>query len=224
MKEQIQKKTKLPSTKKYLEIAEIKENTLIMRDGSLRVVLLASSVNFSLKSLEEQEAIISQYVSFLNFLDFPLQIVIQSRKLNVDKYLDGIREKEKKQTNELLRMQTAEYVQYISELVELGEIMSKRFYVVIPYIPGGDEKENFFRRLSAVLSPVMSIRLHDKQFQEYRKKMQKRIDNVMGGLQGMGVTAVQLDTQSLIELFYNTYNLDIYNYQKLQDVDEIQVE
>ncbi len=220
----IQRKRRMASTQKHLEIAEIKENTLIMKDGSIRVILLASSVNFSLKSTEEQEAIIGEYVSFLNFLDFPLQIVIQSRKLNIDKYLEEIRKKEQAQTNELLRMQTAEYIQYVNELVELGEIMSKRFYIVVPYTPGGEEKENFFARLGKAFAPITAIRMRDKIFQEYRKKIQKRIDRVAGSLQGMGVSAVELDTQSLVELFYNTYNLEIYNQQKLTDLDNVQVD
>ena len=155
-----------PNTQTYLDIAEIRDEVVVLKDGTLRAVLITSSINFSLKSEDEQNGTISAYVGFLNSLDFPVQICVQSRRLQIKPYLEKLIAQEKKQTNELLRMQTAEYVQYISELVELGEIMSKRFYVVIPYIPGGDEKENFFRRLSAILSPVMSIRLHDKQFQE----------------------------------------------------------
>ena len=221
---EIQQKTTLPSTQQYMEIAEIRSDMLLMKDGSIRVVLLASSINFSLKSAEEQEGIVSQYVNFLNFIDFPLQIVVQSRKLNIDKYLADIAAKEKIQANELLRIQTKEYVQYIKELVELGDIMSKKFYIVVPYIPGGEIKENFFVRLGHALSPVSAIRMSEKVLLDYKKQIEKRVDRVVSGLSSMGVSAVQLDTQSLIELFYNTYNLEIYNQQKMEDTDFIQVE
>src|SRR3989344_107141 len=97
------------STQAYLDIAEIKDNAVILKDGSIRAVLLASSVNFALKSEDEQNAIIQGYISFLNSLDFPLQIVVQSRKLNIDQYLEDLKQKEQSQTNELLRTQISEY-------------------------------------------------------------------------------------------------------------------
>jgi hypothetical protein len=224
MSKEIQKKQTLPSTQKFLEIVEIKDNTLIMKDGSIRAVLLASSINFSLKSLEEQQAIINEYINFLNFLDFPLQIVVQSRKLNIDRYIAEVKEKEKEQTNELLRLQTAEYVQYIKELVELGEIMSKKFYLVVPYVPGDSKRENFLTKLTHALSPVAMIRLNQKTFDNYRQQLDSRIAKVVSSLSGMGVTTARLETAALIELFYNTYNLDIYNQQKLTNLGEVQVE
>jgi hypothetical protein len=224
MSKEIQKKQNLPSTQKFLEIVEIKDNTLIMKDGSIRAVLLASSINFSLKSLEEQQAIINEYINFLNFLDFPLQIVVQSRKLNIDRYIAEVKEKEKEQTNELLRLQTAEYVQYIKELVELGEIMSKKFYLVVPYVPGDSKRENFLTKLTHALSPVAMIRLNQKTFDNYRQQLDSRIAKVVSSLSGMGVTTARLETAALIELFYNTYNLDIYNQQKLTNLGEVQVE
>ena len=113
------------STQQYLDIAEFREDTVIMRDGTLRAVLLVASINFALKSEDEQNAIIAAYVGFLNNLDFPLQIVIQSRELNIDNYLSFLKQKEKEQTNELLKIQTAEYLQYVGELISLGKIMNK---------------------------------------------------------------------------------------------------
>ena len=223
-KETIQKKTSIPSTKKYLEIAEIKDGTLVMKDGSIRVVLLASSINFSLKYEEEQQAIISQYVGFLNFLDFPLEIVVQSRKLNIDKYLDEIKSYEKKQTNELLRMQTSEYVKFIRELVDIGKIMQKRFYVVIPYSALEDKKENFFTKLVSIFSPSEVIRMKKSIFNEYQKKIEKRINRTTGSLSGMGIVTQRVDTQGLVELFYNTYNMEIYNQQRIQDLGNMKIE
>ena len=152
------------SSQKYLNIAEIREDTVIMRDNTLRAVLLVSSINFALKNEDEQEAIISSYVSFLNNIDFPLQIVIQSRELDIHGYLEQLKQKEKEQTNELLKIQTAEYTQYIEELVSMAKIMNKRFYVVISYNPASDKKKNFFSSLLEILKPATLIKMKGEKF------------------------------------------------------------
>src|SRR3989344_1612347 len=120
------------STQRYLDIAEIKEGTIIMRDGSLRAVVVVSSINFSLKSGDEQNALISAYQNFLNALEFPIEILMQSRKLDIHAYLDKLRSTMQQQTNELLRLQTQEYIEYASKLIEFASIMTKTFYVVVP--------------------------------------------------------------------------------------------
>src|SRR3990167_1245042 len=144
----------ISSTQEYLDIAEFREDTIVMRDGTMRSILLVASINFALKSEDEQNDIIAAYVGFLNNIDFPLQIVIQSRELNIDNYLTFLKQKEKEQTNELLKMQTAEYLQYITELISLGKIMNKRFYLVVPYNPLSDRQKNFFSRLLDSLRPA----------------------------------------------------------------------
>ena len=141
-------KTGSISTQRYLKIADIKKDTVIMKDGTLRAVLMVSSINFALKSEDEQQAIIGGYVSFLNNIDFPLQVVVQSRELNIAGYLDSMRKKANEQTNELLKNQTLQYIDYIGQLVSLGKIMNKHFYIVVPYNPLSDniiyKIENFF--------------------------------------------------------------------------------
>jgi len=214
----------LPSTQSYLDVAEIRDGTVILRDGSLAAVILVSSINFALKSEEEQQATISSYVSFLNYLEHPIQILIQSRKLNIDNYLNSISEKEKKQTNELLKIQTAEYRQFINELVDLGNIMSKKFYVVVPFSKIETRKKNFFNKLFSIFSPLTTINLKEKQFKELKAELDKRTETVISGLNGMGLNSAQLDTQVLIELFYNTYNPEISEHQKMTDVNQLQVE
>ncbi len=211
------------STQQYLDIAEFREDTVIMRDGTLRAVLLVASINFALKSEDEQNAIIAAYVGFLNNIDFPLQIVIQSRELNIDNYLVFLRQKEKEQTNELLKMQTAEYLQYITELISLGKIMNKRFYLVVSYNPLSDKQKGFFPRLLDSLKPASLIKMKEERFLKRRSELTRRVDNVIGGLSSMGVNAVLLDTQSLIELFYNTYNPETSASQKLVDIDQLRV-
>jgi len=213
-----------PSTKKYLDIAEIREDTVIMKDGSLRAVLLVSSINFALKSEEEQNAIISGYVGFLNSLDFPLQVVIQSRRLNVEKYINKLTEQENKQTNELLKIQIADYRQFVGELIQMGDIMSKKFYVVVPYSPFTNTHKKFFDRFKDVLTPASAIRLGKEKFLKRKRDLMLRVDSVSSGLQSMGIQAIVLDTQSLIELYYNVYNPDLVNTEKLTPLNNLRVE
>ena len=211
------------STQQYLDIAEIKEDTVIMRDGTLRAVLLISSINFALKSEDEQNAIISAYVSFLNNIDFPLQIIIQSRELNIDSYIETLKQKAKEQTNELLKIQTSEYMQYISELISMSKIMNKRFYIVIPYNPMSDKQKHFFSRFFDIFKPGVLIRMKAEKFKRRRLELTRRVDNIMSGLGSIGLNAVQLDTQSLIELYYNSYNPSTSTNQKLVDVKQLRV-
>ncbi|MCK5211104.1 hypothetical protein KAJ89_00220 [Candidatus Parcubacteria bacterium] len=211
------------STQQYLDIAEIKEDTVIMRDGTLRAVLLISSINFALKSEDEQNAIISAYVSFLNNIDFPLQIVIQSRELNIDSYIETLKQKAKEQTNELLKIQTSEYMQYISELISMSKIMNKRFYIVIPYNPMSDKQKHFFSRFFDIFKPGVLIRMKAEKFKRRRLELTRRVDNIMSGLGSIGLGAVQLDTQGLIELYYNSYNPSTSANQKLVDVNQLRV-
>ena len=211
------------STQQYLDIAEIREDSLVMRDGTLRAVIMVSSINFALKSETEQDAIISAYVSFLNNIDFPLQIVIQSRELNIENYINTLKQKEKEQTNELLKMQTAEYTQYITELISLGKIMNKRFFVVVPYNPLSDKQKNFFSKLLDTFKPATLIKMSQDKFLRRKADLTKRVENIMGGLASVGINSALLDTQSLIELFYNTYNPETSANQKLVKIDQLNI-
>ncbi|MCF7795252.1 hypothetical protein K9M50_02755 [Patescibacteria group bacterium] len=212
------------STQEFLDIAEIKDDTVIMKDGTLRSVILVSSINFSLKSEDEQNAIIASYVRFLNNLDFIFQIVIQSRELNIGVYIEYLEKKEKEQTNKLLKMQTGEYIEYIKELTSIGKIMNKRFYVVIPYNPLSDKRKSFFSSLKEAITPVRSLKLQEKKFQKYKTMLERRLASVTTGLESMGVSTVRLDTQSLIELYYKTYNPDTAKNQELADVRKLRVD
>lgn len=213
-----------PSTQSRLHIAEIKDDTVVLKDGTLRAVLLVSSINFALKSEDEQNAIIAGYVQFLNLLDSPIQILVQSRKLDLDGYLKSIEDAEKKQTNDLLKLQISEYKQYITELVEMGNIMTKRFYIVVPYDPASNGKMGFWKRFGDVLSPTNVIKLNEKQFQERRGGLFSLVDKILLGLSGMGLRATVLDTQSLIELYYNTYNPTTSRSEKMQDINKFNFE
>ena len=213
-----------PATQSYMTISEIRDDSVIMKDGTLRAILLVSSVNFALKSEDEQNAIVAGYISFLNSLDLPLQIVIQSRQLNLEEYLIDIKKAEAKQTNDLLKLQTAEYRKYISELVELGDIMTKRFFVVVYYDPVSNKKRGFWQRGGDVISPTKMISLSQKEFSKRHKDLFIEVDKIVSGLSSMGLRASILNTQSLIELFYNTYNPVLSESQKMADISELQIE
>ena len=121
------------STQQFLEIDQIKDGIVILRNKSLRGVMMVNSINFALMSEDEQNAVIGQFQSFLNSLDFPLQIIIQSRRLNITSYLDKLKDLENRQSNDLLRTQIIEYRNFINEIVSGGSIMNKSFYVVVPF-------------------------------------------------------------------------------------------
>jgi len=212
------------STQQYLDIAEIKDNTVIMRDGTLRAVLAVSSINFALKSEDEQNAVISSYVGFLNNINSMIQIVIQSRELNIASYLEYLHQREKEQTNKLLKIQTTEYIEYIKELISIGKIMNKRFYVIVPYSPISDQRKGFFSSLSEAFRPATSLKLKESKFLKYKESLYRRVESVNSSLSSLGVDVHQLDTQELIELYHKTYNPETSKNQPLVDINKIRVE
>lgn len=187
------------STQQFLEIEDIREGCLILKDKSLRGVLVVSSLNFALKSEEEQNAIIYQFQNFLNSLDFSVQIYIQSRKLNLTGYLEKLKELEKEQKNELLKIQTREYIKFIESLLAETSIMTKNFYLVVPFVP--------------VLVPGMRSKktkekqlLSDEEFQRAKIQLWQRIEFVAQGLRRCGLFCAPLNTTELIELFWSIYH------------------
>ncbi len=213
-----------PSTERFLDIAEIRDDMVLLKDGTVRAVLLVSSINFALKSIEEQEAIIQAYMTFLNSLEYPIQIVVQSRRMNIDAYMNRLIEQERIMTNDLLRGQIAEYRSFITELVELGQIMQKMFYLVVPYDPLTNKKKNFWTRFSEALSPASSAKLNKEQLADRIEQLMRRVELVGGQLNSMGLSSARLDTQSLIELYYDVYNPDLFETERFADVNQIQVE
>ncbi len=220
MPKKIIKKT----TQQHLSISEITDDCVVLKDGTLVAVVMVSSINFSLKSAEEQEAIIQAYIGFLNSFHFPIQIVIQSRKLNIDPYLKNLNKLEKEQPNDLLRMQIIEYSSYISELVKMGQIMTKKFYVAIPYNPVSKTKKKGFSGFMDVFSTADVVSLKRDVFLKRYKELMHQVDNVMSGVNSMSLNSVLLDTQSLIELYYNIYNPSVSAQQPLADVDKLRIE
>lgn len=196
------------STQDFLEIQDIKEGILVLKNEGLRGVLMVSSLNFALKSEEEQTAIIFAFQSFLNSLDFSCQIIIQSRNINITPYLDELKELEEKQANELLRSQTASYADFIKQLVQGETIMTKNFYAVIPYTlmealgVKAATKQFGLGKIFGKKSEEPAGRLTDADFQRCKTQIWQRMEFVAMGLRRCGLEAIPLTTAELIELFW----------------------
>ncbi len=211
------------STQKYVDIEEIKDGVIMLKNGALRAVLLVSAVNFDLKSSEEQDGIIGQYQNFLNSLDFPLQIIVSSRKLNIEPYLKFISEHERRQTNELLRLQISEYKNFVRNLTEVSNIMSKYFYITVPFAPVENKEKGIFSQLSGLLRPKQAIIQKRELFETYKSQLWQRVDHIVASLSGIGLKIVPLKTDEIIELLYNSYNPSIYNNAIIRDSEKIEL-
>ncbi len=206
------------STQRYLPIKEIRDGVVILKNGEMRTILMVSAVNFNLKSRQEQDALLGSYGNFLNGLGFPIQIIIQSRTLDLDKYLTELEAIAEKQTNPLLQTQTNEYLNFVRELIGVANIMSKTFYAVIPYTTAPVNIGFFARLFSKSSSTSTKI-----GFENIKDKLMERTNLVSNGLAALGLSNVQLNTQEIIELFYSTYNPDTARRQKLFSVSNVDI-
>lgn len=213
------KKVKAPSTQQFIPIKEVKEGVVVMRNGSLRSVLLVSSVNFALKSEDEKNATISSYQNFLNSLNFPVQIYVKSRQLHLDAYTASLEKQLSLQTNELLKLQTSQYIDFITELLGYSNIMEKRFFLIVPFYPTGTEKVNVVKNLFSGKEGVTTA-----DFPTQKQELMERVDHVINGLTGIGVRCAALNTEELIELYYSVYNPDISGSEKVTDIDSVEAD
>jgi type IV secretory pathway VirB4 component len=190
------------ATQDFVPIRDIKEGVVILKGGQLCKVLLASSINFALKAQEEQRAILFQFQNFLNTLDFTLQIYVQSRRLNVEPYIATLMEKQSSQPNDLMRIQLREYIEFIRSFTSEVDVMTKNFFLIIPYTPPPiDFKKNiggFFSKGSMVMQQAT--------FEEQRLQLEQRQSVVEQGLNRIGVKTIALEKDELVELFYHIYN------------------
>lgn len=191
------------SVQKYIPIKEIKEGTVILPDGSLRAVVGVSAMNFGLKSEPEKNSIIFAYQAFLNSLEFPIQILALSRKIDLSGYLEQVEGVASAETNPFIKLQIQEYRAFISALVESSSIMDKQFFVVVPYYPGVLQQS---KKSSAEES---------KGFEQEKTNLLRRVETVAQGLTATGVKCTILNTEQLLELYYSVYNPDTSRNQKL---------
>lgn len=206
-----QTKTAAKATQEFVPIKEVRDGIVVLKDGSLRSVVLASSLNFSLKSEDERQAILGQFQDFLNSLDFSVQICIQSRKLDIRPYIALLEQQEKRQTNDLMKIQVQEYIEFIKNFTENTNIMTKHFFIIVPYSPAIIQTKGSGGLLSSVKMAVSSsksggVAISDEAFEEYRTQLNQRTAVVEQGLVRCGVRVVELGTDEVIELFYKLFN------------------
>lgn len=197
-------------TQQFVPIQEVRDGIMVLRDGSLASAMLVSSINLSLKSYDEQRATLMQFQGFLNTLDFPIQIVVQSRRYDVRPYILTLENKLREQTEPLLQVQTREYIQFIQTFTEQVNIMRKNFFVVVPYVPPLITQDNSVGKLFSFLSRKQGAD-SVTTFEEQRNQIEQRMSVVEQGLSRMGLRVAQLDTQEIIELLYKTFNPGEHN-------------
>jgi hypothetical protein len=220
------KKSALTSTQRFLPIAEIHSDTVLLKNGGLRAVLQVEALNFNLKSETEQQGIISGYESFVNTLTFPLQIVVRSSKMNIDPYLQQLRDIASKQENPLLREQTFSYAQFMEKLIDIADIMQKKFFVVVPYDQSARSLsliEQFFSWIRPDDSASKAAERH-RQFDAVSRPLKDRVNLVQSGLENIGLHSKRLTTHELIELYYQIYNPKTSQEQKLPPEEKLKVE
>ncbi len=193
------------ATQLVVPIADIHDDVVVLKDGQLCMLLLASSVNFALKSADEQQAILSQFQAFLNSLEFSIQIYAQSRRLDIRPYIEQLRERESIQDNDLMRTQLREYMEFITSFTSQVDIMSKNFFVVVPYTPALAGTGGFGKFLGALSGGNKPGAARDR-FYEDRTQLEQRVSLVEQGLNRIGVHTAPLGTQELIELYYHIFN------------------
>jgi len=205
----MEKKYTGATTQDFIPIKEIRDGIVVLRDGSIRAILLASAINIALKSADEQQALVMQFQGFLNSLEFPIQISVQSRRYDIKPYLLTLERRIEQQREELLRLQTREYIEFIKWFTDSVNVMSKKFYVVVPYKGTSIQKAS-----SNILDSILpkkketekSFKKATEEFEEQRSQLEQRIAIVKGGLSSFGVRSEQLNTEEAIEVFYSMFN------------------
>ena len=208
----------LPSTQNYIDIAGIKDGIVIMKNGQYRIILQVTSINFQLKSDDEKNAIIFQFQNFLNSLHFPIQITVRSKRVELAPYLERMMKLAEKQTNPLLRDQTLEYVTFVGKLVEVANIMKKVFYVVIGQDALISKKTGLFGNLFNKQT-AETLKIAEEEYKRKIDELNGKANSVINGLSGMGLRAKQLTTEEIINFFYQSYNPDLAENERLQDID-----
>jgi len=194
------------ATQDFVPIKEIRDGIVILKDSSMRAVVMASSINFALKSADEQQGVIMQFQNFLNGLDFSVQISIQSRELDIRPYISMLEGRYKNETGDLMKIQIKEYIQFVKNFVDQTSIMTKTFFVVVPFSPtvmsssGGSTLGSLLGGKSS--GPTTA----NSQFEENRTQLEQRIGTISQGLSRCGIKTIQLGTEEVVELFYKIFN------------------
>lgn len=195
------------ATQDFVPIKEVRDGIILLKDGGLRSIVLANSINLSLKSSDEQRATILQFQSFLNTLDFPIQIVVQSRKLDIRPYLLTLEDRMKVQTEPLLKLQTKEYIEFIRNFTETVSIMTKSFFVVVPYTHANIQADSkMFDKIFSKKGANQARIEAEMDFEEKRSQLEQRVSVIQQGLNRCGIKSAQLGTEEVVEVFYKVFN------------------
>jgi hypothetical protein len=216
------------STQNALKIAEIRDGIVIMSDGTFRSVVMVKAINFDLMSPQEKESVEYAYQGFLNSLYFPIQIFIHSEKVDIKPYIDRLDKIRSEQDNMLLALLMDDYLNFIVGLADQTNIMDKSFYVVIPYSPldqvqeNANQTKNFISAITNIFSPKEKhVVINESALAQAKEELRNRVQSILGGLAQANIQGLPLDTQELIELYYNTYNPDTAIRQRLKDFDDL---
>ena len=195
------------ATQEFVPIKEIRDGVIVLKDGGLRAIVLANSVNLSLKSEDEQKATILQFQNFLNTLDFAIQISVQSRRLDIRPYLLLLENRMKVQSEPLLKLQTKEYMDFIKNFTESVSIMTKTFFVVVPYTHTVLKSDSgVLKRLFSRKNKEEANAAKQEDFEEKRSQLEERVSVIQQGLSRCGVKSAQLGTEEVVEVFYKVFN------------------
>lgn len=216
------------STQNTLEIAEVRDGIVIMNDGSFRSVVMVKSINFDLMSPQEREAVEFSYQSFLNSLYFPIQIFVRSQKVDLRPYIEKLDKIRSEHDNMLLALLMEDYIAFMADLSMQTNIMDKKFYVVVPYIPANEGQKaveaskNFVNNLVGVFSKKeQQVSINEADLEAAKTELRNRVQAVLGGLLQSGIQGLPLDTQELIELYYDAYNPDTATRQQLKNFNDL---
>jgi type IV secretory pathway VirB4 component len=218
------------STQNTLQISEIRDGIVILNDGSFRAALMCKAINFDLMSPQEREAVEFSYQGFLNSLYFPIQIFIRSQKVDLRPYLEKLNKVRTQQANMLLAMMMEDYTSFLYEVSQQTNIMDKRFYVVISYPDPDENIRSAIKQSTGFFSGLMDlfggnktphVVIDEKVLATAKAELKKRVEAVMQGLQDSGVQSIPLDTEELIELYYDAYNPDTATHQQLKDFKDL---
>lgn len=220
------------STQNTLQIAEIRDGIVIMNDGSYRSVIMVKSINFDLMSPQEQEAVESSYQGFLNSLYFPIQIFLRSQKIDLREYIAKMDKIRTEHDNMLLALLMEDYIGYMDNLSQETNIMDKKFYVVIPFFPVIDtskeavkQSKNFLSGFGGLFSKKeQHVTINEYDLEKAKDELRNRVHAVLSGLQQANIQGLALDTQELIELYYDTYNPDTATRQQLKEFGDLTVD
>lgn len=216
------------STQNTLEIAEIRDGIVIMSDGSFRSVVMVKSINFDLMSPQEREAVEYSYQGFLNSLYYPIQLFVRSQKVDIRPYIEKLDKIRSEHDNMLLALLMEDYIAFMGDLAMQTNIMDKKFYIVIPYIPTVDAQKavqaskNFLDNLFGVFSnKEQHVIINEADLEAAKTELRNRVQATLSGLLQCGIQGLPLDTQELIELYYDAYNPDTATRQQLKQFGDL---